>query len=71
MSVASVSGFDGEWLIGKVGIMGFVLGLLYGSFYVYKHRWVLGFPIIQVEKFTTFSLILLLLGVSMFCWFQK
>lgn len=40
---------DGFWVIGRVGLRGFLVGFLFGSHYVYKRRWILEFPIIQVS----------------------
>lgn len=48
-SVVSLCGFDGFEVIGRFGLRGFVIGFLYGLFYVYKKRWVLEFPVIQVS----------------------
>lgn len=58
VSCASSIGEYDDWvrLVGRVGIRGFVMGLLYGSHYVYKRRWVSEFPIIQVSLLFVFSL---------------
>ncbi|KAG6787630.1 hypothetical protein POTOM_003673 [Populus tomentosa] len=47
LSVVCLCGFDGFELIARLGFRGFVFGVLYGLFDVYKKRWVLEFPIIQ------------------------
>lgn len=49
LSVVCLCGFDGFELIARLGFRGFVFGVLYGLFYVYKKKWVLEFPIIQVS----------------------
>lgn len=39
---------DGFWVIARMGLRGFFVGSLFGLHYVFKRRWVLNFPIIQV-----------------------
>lgn len=59
LAVVSVCGElgDGIWVIGQVGFRGFVMGLLYGLFYVYNRCWVLEFPIIQVSFWLLISVL--------------
>lgn len=49
-SVAALSlfGFND---FGRVGLRGFLVGSMFGFHYVFKRRWVLEFPIIQVQLF--------------------
>lgn len=47
-SVAALS-FSGFNSLGRVGLRGFLVGLIFGFHYVFKRRWVLEFPIIQVK----------------------
>lgn len=37
------------FVMGALGFRAFVAGLFYGLYYVYKRRWILQFPIIQVS----------------------
>ncbi|CAK7339212.1 unnamed protein product [Dovyalis caffra] len=56
LSVVCFCGSDGFELITRLGFRGFVFGVLYGLFYVYKRRWVLDFPIIQRPLFYSFKM---------------
>ncbi|KAJ6392749.1 hypothetical protein OIU77_022270 [Salix suchowensis] len=56
LSVVCLCGFDGFELIARLGFRGFVFGVLYGLFYVYKKKWVLEFPIIQRPLFYSFKM---------------
>lgn len=60
LSVVCLCGFDGFQLIARLGFRGFVFGVLYGLFDVYKKRWVLEFPIIQVSDCSYFFFLLCL-----------
>ncbi|KAJ0048644.1 hypothetical protein Pint_16767 [Pistacia integerrima] len=56
--VCWVKDYDGAELIWKLGFRGSVCGLLYGLFYVYNHKWVLKFPIVQRLPFFRFKVAL-------------
>ncbi|KAL7098252.1 hypothetical protein ACP275_09G005400 [Erythranthe tilingii] len=48
-SVDSTSNWVAD--LGNLGFRGFLIGLFYGLHYVYHHRWVLRFPIVQRPPF--------------------
>ncbi|KAI5447567.1 uncharacterized protein LOC127079948 [Lathyrus oleraceus] len=54
-SVAALS-FSGFNSFGRVGLRGFLVGLIFGFHYVFKRRWVLEFPIIQRPPFFNFKM---------------
>lgn len=55
-SVAALS-FSGFNAFGRLGLRGFLVGLIFGFHYVVKRRWVLDFPIIQVKLFNQMGFI--------------
>ncbi|CAI8590889.1 unnamed protein product [Vicia faba] len=53
VAALSLSGFNDS---GRVGLRGFLVGLIFGFHYVFKRRWVLEFPIIQRPPFFNFKM---------------
>lgn len=62
LGAAAVSGYVSAVSLcgvnGRVGFKGFASGLFYAFFYIYKRRWVLHFPIIQVKCYCCSSFLL-------------
>ncbi|KAG6781771.1 hypothetical protein POTOM_014684 [Populus tomentosa] len=56
LSVVCFCGFDGVEVIERLRFRGFVFGVLYGLYFVYKKSWVLEFPIIQRPLFYSFKM---------------
>ncbi|OIW20361.1 hypothetical protein TanjilG_09521 [Lupinus angustifolius] len=48
-ALIGIGGFEDGWVwvIGRVGLRGFFVGLMFGLHYVFMRRWILDFPIIQ------------------------
>lgn len=59
MSFCWENDFERVDLIWRVGFRGFLCGLIYSVFFVYKQRWVSEFPIIQVNLFIAFILLIM------------
>ncbi|KAL5073203.1 hypothetical protein RYX36_012187, partial [Vicia faba] len=53
VAALSLFGFNDS---GRVGLRGFLAGLIFGFHYVFKRRWVLEFPIIQRPPFFNFKM---------------
>ncbi|XP_024990374.1 uncharacterized protein LOC112524672 [Cynara cardunculus var. scolymus] len=52
----SVVCLSGSQVFGAIGLRGLVVGLIYGSHYLFSRRWVLDFPIIQRPLFFSYKM---------------
>ncbi|XP_019430903.1 PREDICTED: uncharacterized protein LOC109338187 [Lupinus angustifolius] len=57
-ALIGIGGFEDGWVwvIGRVGLRGFFVGLMFGLHYVFMRRWILDFPIIQRPPYFNFKM---------------